>query len=195
MAKKADKKAEERKAERGLETMLRTASRNHMQLSGMADNKAHILLNINSIIVSIILSVLAHRLVSEHYLILPTALLLATCLISIIFAILTTKPRVGKGTFTEEQITNNETNLLFFGNFHHMDLEAYQQGIDEIMKDQHHLQKSMTNDVYYLGKTLAIKYHYLNVGYRIFMFGLIASVLAFVTSLIYAYQAHQLLQS
>ena len=39
------KKNKER-LERGVETLFRTASSNHMRLSGMADNKAHILLTL-----------------------------------------------------------------------------------------------------------------------------------------------------
>jgi hypothetical protein len=186
-------KAKEHKLGKNLETMFRTVSRNHMSLSGMADNKAHILLNINSIIISIVLSVLAHKLIAQHYLILPTVLLLSVCLVSIVFAILTTRPKIGKGVFTPEQIRNKEVNLLFFGNFHQMNLETYQWGIDEMGRDQDFMQKSLTTDVYFLGRALAKKYRYLNIGYRVFMFGLIASVLAFIGSFLFAYEAHQLI--
>jgi len=174
------------KLERGVETFFKTASRNHMQLSNMADNKAHILLSINSIIISIIISVLAKKLEQSPYLVFPTALLLLVCLVSVVFAILTTKPKVSKGVFTEEQVEKREANLMFFGNFHRMDLETYTWGIKELMQDNNYLYSSLTKDVYYLGKVLAIKYRYLNIGYKVFMFGLIASVLAFGICFYYA---------
>ena len=65
------KLAKEMKVERGVETLFKTASRNHMQLSSMADSKAHILLTINSILISIVISVLSKRVEQNYYLIWP----------------------------------------------------------------------------------------------------------------------------
>ena len=45
------------------------------------------------------------------------------------------------------------------------------------MYDKEYLYKSMTKGICYLGKVLARKYRHLNIGYKIFMFGLIATVL------------------
>ena len=101
---------------------------------------------------------------------------------SIVFAVLTTKPKVSKGTFTTEQITRREVNLMFFGNFHRMDLDKYEWAMQEMMYDKEYLYKSMTKDIYFLGKVLALKYRYLNIGYRIFMYGLIVSIIAFAVS-------------
>lgn len=167
------------KPDRGIETLFRIASRNHMQLSNMADSKAHILLSINSIIISVVLSVLAKRLEQSAYLVLPTIMLLVVCLVTIVFAVLTTQPKISKGIFTKTQVAKREANLMFFGNFHNMDLQTYEWGVQEIMNDKDYLYSSMTRDVYYLGKVLASKYRYLNMSYKVFMFGLIASVLAF----------------
>jgi hypothetical protein len=175
--------------ERGVETLFKTASGNHMRLSGMADNKAHILLSINSIIISVILSVLSKELANAPYLFLPTVLLLCVAVTTIVFAVLATKPKVSKGVFTKEQINNKEVNLLFFGNFHQMDLELFEWGIEEVIYDKDYLYRSMTKDIYYLGKVLAVKYRYLNIGYRVFMFGLIGSVIAFAISFLLAAHA------
>src|SRR5262249_10237086 len=147
VSEKKDKKKEQR-LERGVETLFRSASGNHMRLSGMADNKAHILLSINSIIISIILSVLAKKLIEAPYLVLPTILLLCVSVVSIVFAVLTTRPKISKGIFTKDQISNREVNLLFFGNFHRMDLNTYEWGIREMMYDKEYLYKSMTKDIY-----------------------------------------------
>ena len=42
---------------RGVETMFRVSSSNHQRLSVMADNKAHIMISVNSIIVSVALRI------------------------------------------------------------------------------------------------------------------------------------------
>jgi hypothetical protein len=167
---------------RGVETFFRIASANHMRLSAMADNKAHILLSINSIIISVILSVMAKKLTESSYLVIPTAILLCVCLATIVFAVLTTRPKVSRSIFTADQVSNHEVNLIFFGNFHRLEQETYESGIREVMHDKEYLYKTLTNDIYYIGKVLAVKYRYLNIGYMIFMFGLIFSVMAYAVS-------------
>src|SRR5690606_13314398 len=65
--------------DRGVETMFRTTSANHIMLSQMADNKANILITINSIILSVVVSVLVRKLEEDPRLVLPTILLVAVC--------------------------------------------------------------------------------------------------------------------
>lgn len=181
-----NKKEKQKQPERGVETFFRIASGNHMKLSDMADNKAHILLSINSIIISVVLSFLVKNLSQIPYMIFPTVFLLTVCAITTVFAILTTKPKISKGVFTEDQIHNREVNLLFFGNFHSMGYDSYEWGVQEMMNDKEYLYKSMTKDIYFLGKVLATKYKYLNIGYKIFMYGLITSLFAFGISFLFA---------
>lgn len=165
---------------RGIETMFRNSLRGHLQLSGLADNKANIMLSINAIIISIVLSSLLPNFSSNPDLVIPTAILLAVCLLTIIFATMSTIPKVSQGTFTKKDIENRTTNLLFFGNFHDMQLEDFQWGMQEMMEDKDFLYGSMIKDFYYLGKVLNRKYMYLRICYRVFMFGLIIAVFSFV---------------
>lgn len=165
--------------ERGVQTMFRTTSRNHLELSSMADSKAHILISVSSIILSVTLSFLISRLAFYPQFIIPTILLIITCLGAATFAILSTRPSVSKGRFTEEDIRNKKTNLLFFGNFHRMQLQDYQWGMNQMIKDKEYLYNTMMMDIYYLGVVLAKKYKYLRIAYTIFMYGLIITVAAF----------------
>src|SRR5690606_23263860 len=59
------------KPDRGIETMFRTTSHNHILLSDMADNKANILITINSIILSIVVSVLVRKVEENMDLVVP----------------------------------------------------------------------------------------------------------------------------
>lgn len=164
---------------RGVETMYRNIYRTHINLSSIADNKANIMLSVNAIIISIVVTSLIPRLTGSPYLIVPTVILLMVCLAALVFAILATQPKVTKGQVTREDIEAKKANLLFFGNFYNMDLEDFHWGMMEMIKDSDFLYSSMTKDLYYLGVVLAKKYQYLRICYAIFMFGLIAAVLAF----------------
>jgi predicted metal-dependent HD superfamily phosphohydrolase len=172
--------AKEQKPDRGIETMFRSTYRTHISLSSIADNKANILLSINSIIISILgSSILSSGLegLSEYVaMIFPIITLGLTCILTIVFAILSTRPSVSSGTFTREDILQKRTNLLFFGNFHSMPLNDYLWGISEMMKDSDYLYGSMSKDIYFLGVVLAKKFKLLRTAYTIFMYGMVVTV-------------------
>ena len=181
-APKQDEKTLKKSAERGIQTMFRLTSGNHLRLSSMSDNKSHIMITVNSIIISVVISVLFGKLSYYKEYTLPACLLLAVCLGSMTFAILATRPSISGGKFSEEDIRNKKTNLLFFGNFYRMNLEDYQWAMNQMMKDGEYLYNSMIKDVYFLGLVLAKKYRYLRISYTIFMWGVIVAVVAFAVA-------------
>ena len=164
---------------RGIETMFRTTLRNHINLSAIADNKANLMLSINAIIISITISVLVPNYKTNPEFNIPAGFMLLVCLLSIVFATLSTRPKVTRGTFTKEDIINKKANLLFFGNFFNTSLEEFEWGMGEMMKDRDFLYGSMVRDLHSLGKVLNRKYYFLRITYYIFMYGMILSVLLF----------------
>lgn len=164
---------------KGMQTMLRVTSSNHIQLSDMADSKANILISINAIIISVILSVLLRKLQTDPYLTIPTIIFLLSAVVTIVISILATRPKVNIGLFNEEDVFNKKTNLLFFGNFHKMKQVEYENAMRIMMKDSDYLYSSMVADIYHLGTVLGRKYKLVRLAYNVFMIGIIASVLAF----------------
>jgi predicted metal-dependent HD superfamily phosphohydrolase len=169
---------------KGIQTMLRLTSDNHLELSGMADGKANILISVNAIIISVILSVLLRRLEVDTYLTAPTIIFLLFSLTTIVIAILATRPKISGGVFSKDDILNKKTNLLFFGNFHKASLKEYEWGMREMMKDQDYLYGALIKDIYYLGVVLGKKYKLIRMAYSVFMVGIIISVMAFTLAVI-----------
>lgn len=165
--------------ERGIQTFYRTALRNHIKLSDIADTKANILLSVNAIIISLILANLFSKLDSNAYLVWPTLIFVVSSTVTMILAVIATRPNVTRGKFTKEDVENKSVNLTFFGNFHKMKLSEYQWAIDELLKDRDYVYSSLTKDLYFLGKVLDRKYRILRVTYTIFVIGTIISILAF----------------
>ena len=170
---------------RGVETMYRTTYRTHVNLSSIADNKANIMLSINAIIISIVVANLVPKIPGDYRLAVPTLILVAVCLIALVYAILSTRPKVTEGRATREDVAQKRTNLLFFGNFYQMDLEDFHWGMMEMIKDSDFLYSSMTRDLYYLGVVLAKKYRFLRICYNVFMYGLIVAVTAFAMAFLF----------
>ncbi|MBK1895420.1 Pycsar system effector family protein [Chryseobacterium paridis] len=179
--KKEPKEPKEPKSDRSVDTLFRVTLNNHTRLSDIADSKANILLSVNAIIISVCLSVLVPKLDAPKnaHLIIPSFLLLISSVMTIIFAILSTKPNVTKTRFTNQDIQNRKVNLLFFGNFHQMIFDDYHNAMKDLIKDRDYIYDSMVKDLYYLGKVLDRKYKLLSITYQIFMAGIIISVLSF----------------
>ena len=169
---------------KGIQTMLRLTSENHMKLSDMADGKANILISVNAIIISVILSVLIRRLQEDSYLTIPTVIFLTSSVCTIVVAILATRPKVSSGLFSEDDIDTKKTNLLFFGNFYKCSQEEYEKAMSKMMVDAEYLYGSLIKDIYQLGVVLARKYRLIRWAYNIFMFGIIISVIAFAIAVI-----------
>lgn len=181
---KKKKKEKEKDAGRSIETMFRNTIRTHVDFSSMADTKANIMISVNTLVLTIMLSIMIRKLDTNPQLIIPSAILTFTSLITLVYAILVTRPKITAGTFTEEDIKEKKANLLFFGNFHRMSLKDFTWGMKEMMKDKDFLYDNMIADFYYLGQVLGQKYHKLRICYTIFMYGLIISVIAFAIAFI-----------
>src|SRR5690606_25776726 len=171
---------QKKRPDRGIETMFRITSTNNQRLSDMADNKANILITVNSIILSVVIALLLRKLDNNAHLIIPTAILLAASLGTMVLAILATRPSIPNVKHTVEEVKEKKVNLLFFGNFYKMQLPDYDQGMREVMEDRDYLYGTLIKDVYSQGVVLGRKFKLLRQAYSIFMYGLIVSVIAFI---------------
>lgn len=180
MAKESKQKSKKGiQGSRSAQMMFKTALRNHLDLSNLADNKANIMLSVNALIITIAMPVAASYVADLPYLLVPTIVLLCTCLVSMIFATLATRPIKMSGYTPMETIDRGESNLFFFGNFFSMSLKEYQDGMARVVDDEDQLEGSIMRDLYFLGRSLGRKYNQLRICYNIFMMGVILAVIIF----------------
>jgi len=160
--------------------MFKTALRNHIDLTSIADSKANIMLSINSLIITLSLPLLASNLKENWFLLLPGSLLLLTSVVTIIFATLATRPIKTTGLTDLAKIPQGKSNLFFFGNFYRMSLPDYKKGLQAVMSDDALLDDNVITDLYYLGRALGTKFNRLRICYSIFMVGITVTVISFV---------------
>lgn len=185
-------KSKPQKLGRGIETMFRTLYRVNMDLSGLADAKANIMISINGLIVSILLAAISPKIDSNPILLWPTTLLLVACVISLVFAVLSARPRVRSEPVTLEHVRSGLANILFFGNFSNMVRDDFVIGMEELMGNPDNLYHTMILDIYGLGLVLRKKYRLLRISYTVFMIGLIVGVVAFIIAFYFAAQSGQI---
>lgn len=180
-------KIKDESPERAIQSLFRVTIQNHLRLSDIADTKANILLSVNAIIISLVLSNLISKLdsPSNQHLIIPSLLLTLSSVISIIFAIMSTRPKVTGGQFSRKEVEERKVNILFFGNFHKMPFEQYKWAMSELIVDKSTIYEALTRDLYLLGGVLHQKYRLLHITYNTFMAGIIISVISFIISFFY----------
>ena len=182
---KGKAKSDKEKIGRGVESMLRLTARNQINLSSIADNKANILISINSIVLTVLVSIGIGRISDYPVITVPAIVFIITCLVTIVLAILSTRPKISSGKFTKEDIHNKRVNLLFFGNFYKMEMDEYEWAMKEMMADSDYLYSSMIRDQYSLGKVISKKYRLLRVAYTVFMIGIIISSILFAVFVLF----------
>ena len=140
--------------------MFRLMVGNTVQLSQMADNKAHIMITICAGIIGLSI---AH--LFDTRLAYAAAAVILSSLISLTFAVFTTMPRLISSATADTKDPN--FNILFFGDFVRLPYEGFLQELDTIARDPQAAYRTMARDAYILGKMLATKkYRYLNYSYR-----------------------------
>lgn len=190
-------KIREKKLGRGIETMYRATYRNHINLSSIADAKANMMISINTIIMSVIITLVGggftftgQSFVENIRFTVPIMVLLVSALLSVIFAILSARPEVTSKDVSADKIKKKETSVLFFGNFVNMGLNDFTSSLKEFRGEQDLLYDNMSIDIYFLGIVLTKKYKLLRYSYNIFMGGLILCVVTFISIFFYTANAN-----
>ncbi|CAM3820945.1 Pycsar system effector family protein [Pontibacter korlensis] len=165
--KKNLQKGKEQKVIKGVETMFRTTMASHLQLSVIADSKANIMISINAIIASIMISSFIKSFSDVPHLIIPAFFLTVVCIVTTIIAVLATRPNIKKTSSKPGGI-----DYLFFGDYTTLSADVYRANMREIMHDSDRLYNSMIDNIYLQGKVLEKKYRLLKLSYTVFVIGL-----------------------
>ena len=165
---------------RGIETLFRSAYRVQMDLTGLADNKANMMISINGIIISIIIAAVAPKLDANPWLLIPSTVFLVGTLVSIVYAILAARPRVHSAPGTLEDLEHSGGNILFFGDFANLSQDDFTTGMIDMIQDKNVVYETMIRNIYGLGWVLKKKFALLKVAYTAFMIALILGVTSFI---------------
>ena len=169
---------------RSKDTLFRVTIRNQVDQIAIADNKANMIISINTIIISLIIAGLGSgmsfadiNLLQFPQVIAPLTILMLTCTISAVFSILAAKPRMIRSKGSPDPEKNS---MLFFENFKNLPLSEYIEEMLGILKSNVSTYRSLIIDQYYYGQILSRKYRLLSFSYAAFLVGLIACVATYL---------------
>lgn len=161
-------KKKDRGESRGIETMYRVTYQNHVALSRLADNKANMLISINGLIISVMIAIVT-RTGAVSWALLPVVILVGGATVSLAFAVIAARPRLGNGGVTLEQVRNGTGNVLFFGQFTTMPLDQFQESLKVLRQDPELMYAHLGRQLYHMGESLNGKYRRLQTAYAVFL--------------------------
>jgi len=154
-----------------LDHMLRQTRMNLVAFSQMADTKAHIILSLASVLLSLSLTQIGNPRFT-----LSIAGLDVFLLITIFFALLTVIGKIKVFNRRKHSVHDPDYSPLFFGNYGDVPYEEYARHFEEIMNDSDATYEIMVKDIYFAGTyLLQTKYKYIRLAYLCFFTGLIVS--------------------
>jgi hypothetical protein len=170
---------------RGFDTLYRITARNQVTLSGLADNKANILISLNTLIVSAVITFVFLNSNEFEYMMFPSFITIGFSMLSITLAIIAARPKINPGVFTMEDFHEKKANLLFYGNFFKVDYGDYEEALKEMLNDQDLLLSNLSRDQYTFGIILGRKFKLLHISYTVFLVGFVISSIAFAVTLFF----------
>ena len=172
---------------KGRDTMFRAIYGTQAAQNQIADNKASIMISINTTIISALVAVTAYSSDSEivdeeaNILFIPVLTILLTCLVSIVFALQSARPKV----INILKSQTKKSSLLFFGVIASFPQDEYVQEMENMLNRGDEVYRHMSIDLHNQGMVLKKKYNLLSHSYKAFLIGFVFSVLLFLVLLLF----------
>lgn len=191
---------------KAVETMFRNATRAELDIIALAATKANIMISLNGLIISALMISGAFIFASSAVFLFPAGVFLFTAAASIIFALLAASPEranllvnlrdwaiavwrrkagprdirdfLKRGSDGEDA---QQPNLLIYEHRERMSRDEYWGRMQVLLRDRQEIYHQMSDQLYWLGLMSARKFRLLNLSYTIFRWGLLASVLTFLS--------------
>lgn len=162
------------------QTLYRVTLRNQLRSISIADQKANILIGINTILISIIIAILGVEsavpglaFIAELDLNIPLFIFLLACFGSGIIAVLAVQP-------ARKPWRSKAEGKVFFKNYGDIELENFQEYMGGITGSGNQIYSSLNTDMYLLGQAIVRKFYLLRLAYAIYMLGLTGLVISFL---------------
>ncbi len=156
---------------RGIQTLFRTLLRNHYGLLRMVDTKSSIIITINSIIISLLMGTLFLAPESKVSIIeIGVRVLMKFCFASMIIALISMLPHRYRGKGYHKDAYKG---VLYADSFSKLPIERYKIEMQRVMAKGNAVYNEMICDLYYLGKSIAVKQKLVLYSFLVFITGIV----------------------
>lgn len=165
-----NEKKEKSSKKRAVQTLFRTLSQNNYRLQEMIDRKAHILISVNAIVLSVLLGSSYLNTVTIMATGISVITLLVACTLSVVASLVAIKP----GLATR---SNSSSTLLSFEGAKHMDFDTFKKSVKKTIKKENRIYDTMIADIYHVSQNISKKHTYLKVSAALFGIGMVTAVI------------------
>jgi Family of unknown function (DUF5706) len=156
---------------------LTIAADNSRQLIAQADRKAHLLVQVNALMISVLLT-FALRMPQQHRLVLlPIGMQLVACLAVIILSLTVTRPKLKDFPGPTSSGPGSAGSLLFFSTYAGMELEDYTRQMEYVFGDTDHICSTLVREIFHQSIVLGKKFRFLRLAYMAFLLGTGGSII------------------
>jgi Family of unknown function (DUF5706) len=158
-------------------TALRIAAYNNQQLIVQTDRKAQILIQVNALMISVLLTFALHIPEKHPLLVLPVVAQMITAVVVIVISLAATRPKRGGALYQTAYYSGADSNLLFYGTYAAMEQEAYVREMEYMFEDADQIYDNLIRESFHQARVLGKKYKYLSGAYIVFAVGTGISIL------------------
>ncbi|MFZ1750022.1 MAG: Pycsar system effector family protein [Saprospiraceae bacterium] len=162
--------------------LIRTTQRNYIDLTSIADNKANILVSINSLMLTLLIPIVLsnYEIIMQKMIYIPIGMLTLTCLMTVFISVMVLTPFKGDALPGQSDISTRKRSPFFFTGYADLNIDQYLTLFQNTTTDKSETSKIVVTDLYYFGKILSKKYANLKMAYRMFNLGLMTSFIIFI---------------
>lgn len=172
-AEKDIKKGKKKKIKTDL--ILKETASNYIKLIGDADRKARIMLVVNSIFLTLSVTLISKVIGHISYSWIFSSILMLSNVLSLFFSVQSIKPE-----FASTKNEDTENNILHYKKCGELTLDEYRSQINSTIIDNAQRMDAFIKELYFYGRLLNIKYKLLKMAYYFFSWGILLAVLTYI---------------
>ena len=161
------------------DVILKGTSSNYVRLIGDADRKARIMLVVNSVFLTLSVSLMTKLIGTIQHGWIFASILMASNVVSLFFSVQSVKPE-----FNQAKDEHAEDNILHYKKCGELTLDEYRAQINSTIIDDTQKMESFIKELYFYGRLLNTKYRLLKMAYYFFSLGILLAVLTYIILLI-----------
>lgn len=158
------------------DSLLRETSSHYIRQIGDADRKARIMLVVTSVMITIGVTIITKNVGAVPLAWISATILIIGNVITLVFAIMSIKPTVSKENVADE----TENNMLHYKTCTEYPLNLYTEKMVETLEDDQKKRDAIIKELYYYGNLLDEKYRNIEKAYRIFLWGIVATIISYL---------------
>lgn len=157
------------------DSLLRETSSRYIRLIGDADRKARIMLIVNSILLTIGITIITEAINHIQYVWISATILICSNVMTLFFSVLSIKPELPT-RFAKE----TENNILHYKKCSEYALKDYTRLMLDTVNDNEKKMDAIILELYYYGNLLSKKYNLIKMAYQFFLWGIVVSVISYL---------------